>query len=81
MVYQGFSLLTANMGVLEHPVVTRVAARERATPAQAVFRFARAVGMLPLTGTSNEGHMREDLDCSRVEITAEEIAAIEGLAG
>ena len=81
IVYQGFSLLTANRGVLSHPLVERVAARERATPAQVVFRFAKAVGMLPLTGTSDEGHMREDLDCSRVELTAEEAAAIESLAG
>ena len=81
MVYQGFSLLTANMGVLGHPLVTSVAARERATPAQVVFRFARAVGMLPLTGTSDEGHMREDLDCSRVEMSGDEVRALENLAG
>jgi len=81
MVYQGFSLLTANMGVLGHPLVTSVAARERATPAQVVFRFARALGMLPLTGTSDEGHMREDLDCSRVEMSGDEVRILEGLAG
>ena len=81
MVYQGFSLLTANMGVLGHPVVTRVAGRERATPAQVVFRFARAVGMLPLTGTSSEAHMREDLSCSRVEMSGDEVAAIERMVG
>ena len=81
MTYQGFSLLTANTGVLGHPLVRSVAAREQATPAQVVFRFARTVGMLPLTGTSNEEHMREDLDCSHVQLTAEEVAAIEGLAG
>ena len=81
MVYQGFSLLTANRGVLGHPLVTSVAARERATPAQVVFRFARAVGILPLTGTSDEGHMREDLESSRVEMSADEVRMLEGLAG
>src|SRR5262249_8074551 len=52
IVYQAFSLLTANPEVLRHPGVVAIAARERATPAQVVFRFARAVGMVPLTGTT-----------------------------
>jgi diketogulonate reductase-like aldo/keto reductase len=53
IVYQGFSLLTANPEVLRDPLVLRIAARERATPAQVVFRFALGAGMLPLTGTRN----------------------------
>src|SRR5947208_12126230 len=60
IVYQGFSLLTANPEVLQHPLVGRIATRERGTPAQIVFRFARAVGMLPLTGTSDPEHMAQD---------------------
>src|SRR5215468_7609438 len=54
--YQGFSLLTANRPVLSHPLVTGPAGRLGATPAQVVFRFALAVGMLPLTGTSDARH-------------------------
>ncbi len=79
--YQGFSLLTANMEVLGHPVVARIAARTQATPAQVVFRFARAVGMLPLTGTSSAEHMRQDLASGRLTLAADEIKAIESLAG
>ena len=56
-VYQGFSLLTANPEVLHHPLVAGIAARREATPAQVVFRFAQAVGMLPLTGTTDRAHM------------------------
>src|SRR6266481_3640512 len=41
--YQGFSLLTANAEVLRHPLVTGLAAQANVTPAQVVFRFARAV--------------------------------------
>ena len=52
IVYQGFSLLTANPEVLRHSAVTAIAKRGKHTPAQVVFRFARAVGMLPLTGTT-----------------------------
>ena len=81
IVYQGFSLLTANPEILRHPLVAGIAARERATPAQVVFRFARAVGMLPLTGTSDREHMKEDLASDEVSLTADEVRAIESLAG
>jgi diketogulonate reductase-like aldo/keto reductase len=81
IVYQGFSLLTANREVLRHPVATDLAARAGATAAQMVFAFARAVGMLPLTGTSDGEHMKQDLASSRLELSAEAVQAIEALAG
>ena len=80
IVYQGFSLLTANPEVLRHPLVARIATREGATPAQVVFRFARAVGMLPLTGTSSPEHMRQDLASRSLALSDEEVRAIESLA-
>jgi diketogulonate reductase-like aldo/keto reductase len=81
IVYQGFSLLTANRGVLSDPLILDIAAREKATPAQVVFRFALAVGMLPLTGTSDPRHMTQDLASRDLTLSAEEIQAIEQLAG
>jgi diketogulonate reductase-like aldo/keto reductase len=81
IVYQGFSLLTANPEVLQHPAIARLAAREKATPAQVVFRFARAVGMLPLTGTSDPEHMRQDLASGQLSLSQDEVRAIESLAG
>src|ERR1700683_5513271 len=81
IIYQGFSLLTANMEVVRHPVVTEIAARAGATPAQIVFAFARAVGMLPLTGTSDAEHMRQDLDSRAIVLSEDAVGAIEGLAG
>jgi diketogulonate reductase-like aldo/keto reductase len=78
--YQGFSLLTANPEAVHHPIVAKLAARARATPAQIIFRFVRAVGMLPLTGTSNPDHMKQDLASGDVEMSAEEVKAIESLA-
>jgi diketogulonate reductase-like aldo/keto reductase len=81
IVYQGFSVLTANQEVLRHPVVAGVAARQGATPAQIVFRFAQAIGMLPLTGTSNPEHMKQDLASEALALSADEVAAIESIAG
>lgn len=61
IVYQGFSLLTANRKELAGPVIADVARRAKLTPNQVVFLFALQVGMLPLTGTTDPAHMREDL--------------------
>ena len=81
VVYQGFSLLTANVEVLRDPIISALAAREGATPAQLIFAFARVVGMLPLTGTSDPIHMKEDLAAIGLALPAETIQQIAGLAG
>jgi diketogulonate reductase-like aldo/keto reductase len=81
IVYQGFSLLTANVEVLHSRKVGEIAARLRATAAQVVFRFALAVGMLPLTGTSDDGHMKQDLASRDLALSADDVSAIERLAG
>ena len=58
IIYQGFSLLTANANELRHPAFRRLVTRLAKTPAQVVFRFAQQIGILPLTGTTNRDHMR-----------------------
>jgi diketogulonate reductase-like aldo/keto reductase len=77
IVYQAFSLLTANRDVVAHRAVRAIAARHGRTPAQIIFRFARQVGMLPLTGTTRLEHMRDDLAIDDLALTADEVAAIE----
>ncbi len=81
IIYQGFSLLTANLEVLRHPLVIDVATRTSATAAQVVFAFARSAGMLPLTGTSNPEHMKQDLASRDLVLPPEAVKAIESLAG
>jgi len=81
IVYQGFSLLTANTRELRSPAVTRAAQRTGRTAAQVVFRFALQSGMIPLTGTSSPAHMREDLDCFGFDLDAAEVEAIDRVAG
>jgi diketogulonate reductase-like aldo/keto reductase len=79
-VYQGFSLLTANPELLEHPPFVNLATELNATPPQVVFAFARAVGILPLTGTSDEEHMRQDLASLQIKISEEIVTALETVA-
>jgi diketogulonate reductase-like aldo/keto reductase len=75
LVYQGFSLLTANRQVVA--ALGPLAAKYGVQPPQIVFRFAQQIGMLPLTGTTDPRHMREDLAASTFTLSADEVAEIE----
>ena len=77
IIYQGFSLLTANLGELRSARFREIVARVGRTPAQVVFRFARQIGMLPLTGTTDAEHMREDLAIDDFVLSDADMAAIE----
>ena len=81
IIYQGFSLLTANVGELRSPAFREIVYRTRRTPAQVVFRFALQVGMLPLTGTTDPSHMREDLGALDFELSQQDVATMETIAG
>jgi diketogulonate reductase-like aldo/keto reductase len=80
IVYQGFSLLTANRDVLASPTMARIAQHHGRTVSQIVFRFALDVGMIALTGTTDPEHMRADLEIFDFRLAAEEITQIETLA-
>jgi diketogulonate reductase-like aldo/keto reductase len=80
IIYQGFSLLTANRQVLAALEVQQIARRLRATPAQIIFRFAMQIGMLPLTGTTSQEHMIEDLKAEQLTLFSEEVEQIEMIA-
>ncbi|MGQ0555818.1 MAG: aldo/keto reductase family protein [Nitrospiraceae bacterium] len=77
IMYQGFSLLTANSGIFAEPELRAMAAKYQTGLAQIVFRFAQQVGMLPLTGTTNPQHMSEDLQSNRFTLLPEEVQQIE----
>lgn len=80
IVYQGFSLLTANRRALEAPAVREIAERRGRTVPQVIFRFALALGAIPLTGTTDPQHMREDLAVYDFDLTEEEVRAVEEVA-
>jgi len=80
IVYQGFSLLTANMNVLARPEIIAIARRHGRSPAEIIFRFAMDVGMLPLTGTSSALHMQADLSVVQFRLDKSEIAQLQAIA-
>jgi diketogulonate reductase-like aldo/keto reductase len=79
LIYQGFSLLTANRDVMASPELAKIAERHDRTPAQIIFRFAIEVGMIPLTGTANAGHMQADLDVFNFCLEPDDVEQIQDL--
>jgi diketogulonate reductase-like aldo/keto reductase len=79
IIYQGFSLLTANGREISSATIRGIATRLGATLAQTIFRFAQQIGMLPLTGTTDQEHMKEDLAGERFTLTPDDLDAIENI--
>jgi len=80
IIYQGFSLLTANSAELNRREIHEVARRVGYSISQVVFRFAQQVGMIPLTGTTSIVHMKEDQAVYDFELTEAEVDTIENIA-
>jgi diketogulonate reductase-like aldo/keto reductase len=75
--YQGFSLLTANRSELQRPFIDELALRLGVARETVIFRAAIQLGILPLTGTSNAQHMRDDLHALEITLTDADVHAIE----
>lgn len=80
IIYQGFSLLTANPKVVLHPQTLAMARRLQVTPMQIIFRFSVQIGILPLTGTTQLEHMEQDLAIGTFQLSAQDIAEIHALS-
>lgn len=80
IVYQGFSLLTANREVFIDPAMRAIAEKYATGVAQVIFRFAMQIGMVPLTGTTNAHHMADDLRVDRFTLSPDELLRIETIA-
>ena len=77
--YQSFWTLTANPHLLADDTLRRLSLKYGRTPAQILFRYLTQVGVTPLTGTTSEAHMREDLAIFELELTASETRAVSAL--
>ena len=79
IIYQSFWTLTANPHILASDTVQTIARKYNQTEAQIFFRYLSQSGIVPLTGTCSEQHMREDLSIFAFELSDEELARIRGL--
>ena len=79
ILYQSFWTLTANPGVLAHATLNALTVKYRRTSAQLFFRYLTQLGIIPLTGTTSEQHLRDDLAIFDFELTTEECLQIDAL--
>jgi diketogulonate reductase-like aldo/keto reductase len=79
IIYQSFWTLSANPDLLAHATMTALASTYERTAAQILFRYLTQIGVVPLSGTQSEAHMRDDLAIFDFELTKEEQHAIEKL--
>jgi diketogulonate reductase-like aldo/keto reductase len=79
IVYQSFWTLTANPQLLRSRVVQELAKAYQRTEAQILFRFLTQIGIVPLTGTTSDQHMQEDLAIFEFEIAADALPRLETL--
>ena len=79
IIYQSFWTLTANPQLLGSREILAIASHHQRTPAQVLFRYLSQQAVVPLTGTSSEVHMREDLAIFEFELSEAECTTIEDL--
>ena len=76
IIYQSFWTLTANPNILAHTTIKTLTAKYQRSTAQVFFRYLSQSNIIPLTGTTSETHMREDLAIIDFELTADECEAV-----
>ena len=77
VLYQSFWTLSANGALLSQAPIDALARQYAVTPAQVLLRGLTQLGMCPLTGTSSEQHMRDDLGIFGFALSAAELARLE----
>ncbi|OCH88108.1 Aldo/keto reductase [Obba rivulosa] len=66
--YQSFWTLSGAPNLLEHPAMQAIAQAKSCTAEQALFRIAQLRGVTPLSGTTNEQHMKEDVETEKIDL-------------
>ena len=79
VIYQSFWTLTANPHILDSKAIRTLARKYDKTTAQIFFRYLSQIGIVPLTGTCSERHMKEDLDSFDIELNADEVESVSRL--
>ncbi len=79
VIYQSFWTLTANPHVLVSKPVCTIARKYNKSEVQVFFRYLNQSGIVPLTGTCSEQHMREDLNIFDFELSSEDLVNVSQL--
>jgi diketogulonate reductase-like aldo/keto reductase len=76
VIFQSFWSLTANSHILTSNTIQMLAQKHQQTAAQIFFRYLSQAGIVPLTGTSSEQHMKEDLSIFDFELASDDVAEV-----
>jgi diketogulonate reductase-like aldo/keto reductase len=79
VIYQSFWTLTANPHVIVSNIVRTIAQKYNKTQVQIFFRYLSQSGIVPLTGTCSEQHMREDLSIFDFELSSDDLKNVSHL--
>ena len=71
--------MTANPTLLHSKVILAIATAINKTPSQVLFRYLTQVGVVPLTGTTSNTHMIEDLAIFSFELSEDDLIKISSL--
>jgi len=72
IMYQSFWTLSGSPSLVGSPAIARIAEDSGLTPAQTVLRHAQLKGIVPLSGTTDECHMRQDLELENCSLKGSE---------
>lgn len=81
IIYQSFWTLSANPHVLENANVRKAAEKKGVPVTTLFFAYLSQTGIVPLTGTKNIQHMKDDLLAMSVTLTEEEMNIFKQLVG
>ncbi|RZB35670.1 MAG: hypothetical protein SRB2_02967 [Desulfobacteraceae bacterium Eth-SRB2] len=79
VIYQSFWTLTANPHIIVSNIVRTIAQKYNKTEVQIFFRYLSQSGIVPLTGTCSEQHMREDLSIFDFELSSDNLKNVSHL--
>jgi len=79
--YQSFWSLTANPDLLGSRTIIKLAQKYDKSEAQILFAYLVSQDITPLSGTTSQVHMREDLEAVELTLVKSEIANISSLLG
>ena len=65
---RSFWTLSGSPTLLRHGSIRAICDAKGCTTAQALFRIAQLHGITPLSGTTNETHMDEDIAVERISL-------------
>lgn len=84
-IHRSFWTLTGSPSLLAHPDLLALAKTLGASPAQTLYKFAQAEGIVPLSGTTTETHMRDDIAVEDMSFHGQDVdvrlKSLRGLVG